>query len=102
MAYHSQGSTLSPLHSAPLDPLTPLDVLLYSPPTSGSASTSTYASDSSYDSDSEPESVSRAYAARSFAVSKLMPFCSHHRQDTLAPALCVVRSLSSRIGQVTM
>ena len=38
MAFHSQGSTLAPLHSAPLDPLTPLDVLLSSPPTSGSAS----------------------------------------------------------------
>ena len=72
MAYHAQGSTLAPLHSAPLEPLTPLYVLLSSPPTSVSASTSTSASDSTSDSDSE--SVARASAARYFDVFKLMPF----------------------------
>ena len=94
MAYHVQGLSLSPLHSTPLDTLTPLDVLLSYPPTSGSASTS--ASDSTSDSKSESESVSRASAAVSFAVFKSMPFYSHHRRDTLAPALCVVRSQRSR------
>ena len=67
--YHSQGSTLAPLHSAPLDPLTPLDVLLSSSFSSGSAYTSTSFSDSISDSDSE--SVS---ASRSFAVFQSIPF----------------------------
>ena len=82
--YHSQGSTLAPLHSTPLDPLTPLDVLLSSyfsfSFSSGSACTSTSSSDSIYDFDSE--SVS---AARSFAVSQSMPFWSHHLLDTPPP-----------------
>ena len=102
MAYHAQGSTLALLHSAPLDPLTPLDVILSPPPTSGSGSTSTYASDSTSDSDSESESVSRASAAHSFAVFKSMPFCFHHRQNTFSPALCVVRSQRPIIGRVAM
>ena len=102
MAYHAQGLTLAQLHSAPLDPLTPLDVLLSSPTTSGSASTSTSASDSTSDSDSESESVSRASAARSFAVFKSMLLCYHQHRDTLAPALYVVRSQRFRIGRVAM
>ena len=32
MAHHAQGSTLAPIHSAPLEPLTPLDVILSPPP----------------------------------------------------------------------
>ena len=74
--YRFQGSTLAPLHSAPLDPLTPLDVLLSSSFSSGSACTSTSASDFIYDADSEYVS-----APRSFAVSQSMPFWSHHRLD---------------------
>ena len=99
--YHSQCSTLPPLHSAPLDPLTPLDVLLYSSfyfsfP-SGSAHTSTSSSDSI--SDSDPESISDA---RSFPVSQSTPFWSHHLLDTHAPTLSVVYSHRSRIGRVAM
>ena len=95
--YHSQGLTLALLHSAPLDPLTPLDVLLSSSLSSGSAYTSTSSSDSI--SDSESESVS---AARSFAISQSIPFCSPHRLDTPAPLLCVARSHRSRSGRVAM
>ena len=100
MAYHSQGLTLAPIHYTPLDPLTPLDVLLFSPPTSVSASTSTSASDSTSDSDSE--SVARASAARSVDVFKSIPLLSYHCRDTLAPALCVACSQRSRIGHVVM
>ena len=81
MAYHSQGSTLALLHSSPLDPLTPLDMLLSSPPNSGSASTSTSASDSTPDS----ESVAIASTACSFTVFQSITFWYHHRRDTLAP-----------------
>ena len=100
MAYHYQGLTLAPLHSTPLDPLTPLDVLLYSPSTSGSTSTSTSASKSTSDHDSE--SVARASTAHSFAVFKSMPFRSHQRQDTLSPALCMDRSQRYRIVRVAI
>ena len=84
MVYHSQGSTLAPPHSTPLDPLTPLYMLLPSPnlpspPSSCSASTSTSASNST--SDSNSQSVARASAASSFAVFKSIPFWSHHRRD---------------------
>ena len=99
--YHSQGLTLAPLHSAPLDPLTPLDVLLsssvYFSFSSGSACTSTSLSDSISDSDSEYVS-----AARYFDVSQSMPFWSDHLLDTPTPPLGVVCSHRSRIGRVAM
>ena len=96
---HSQGSTLAPLHSAPLDTLTPLDVLLSSSLSfsSGSASTSTSPSDSISDSNSESAS-----AARSFDVSQSMPFWYYQLLDTLSPPLVVVRLHRSRIGRVAM
>ena len=95
--YHSQGPTLAPLHSALLDLLTPLDVLLSSSFFSGSACTSTSASNSISDANSEYVS-----AARSFVVSQSMRFWSHHRLETLAPPLCVVCSHRSRIFCVAM
>ena len=95
--YHSQGSTLAPIHSAPLDPLTPLDMLLSSSFSSGSDCTSTSASDSISDADSGYVS-----AARAFTVYQSMPFWSHHHLDTLAPPLCVVRSHRSRSGRIEM
>ena len=62
----SQGSSL---RSAPLDPLTPLDALLSSLPTSDSVSTSASNSKSDYDS----ESVALASAALSFAAFRSIP-----------------------------
>ena len=62
----SQGSSL---RSSPLDPLTPLDALLSSPPTSDSVSTSA----SDYNSDYDPESVAMASAAIFFAAFRSIP-----------------------------
>ena len=74
----------APLHSAPLDPLAPLN----SSPTKA-----------------EPYSKSVAYSASSdlfFAPSKSMPACSHHHRDTLTPSLRAERSQRSRIGCVAL
>ena len=90
---HSQRSALAPLHSAPLETLAPLDVLLSSSFFSGSVCTTTSASDS------DSDSVSAACA---FDVSQSIPFCSHHFLDTLVPPLCVVCSQRSRSGRVAI
>ena len=87
---HNLGGHYSaPLHSNPLNPIAPLD----SSSLPGSASTSK--------SESEYKTVA-AYAALLFASSKLMPACSHHRQDTLTPSLRMDRLQSSRIGRVAI
>ena len=98
MAFHPQVSTLALLYSAPLDPLTPLYVLLSSSPTSGSASTSVSVSTSA----SGSEYVARASAARSFSVSRFIPSWSHYLWDTLDPSLCLSRSQRSIIGRIAM
>ena len=76
----------TPLHSAPLEPLAPLDSSL---PKSESESDSV----SNYVSLSDP---------LSFTPSKSMPACSHHRQDTLAPGRRVDRSQRPKIGCATI
>ena len=88
----SRGLHSAPLHCFPLDPLTPLDVLTLPHPSSDSASES--ASDS--------ESVVVDSAALSFAVSRSIPSCYHHRRDTLSPSFCVALSQRSRIDRVAM
>ena len=68
------------LHSAPLDPIPPID---------------------SYTPESESKSVS-AFAALFLPPSKSMPACSHHRQDTLAPGRRLDCSQRSRIGHIAI
>ena len=88
----SRGLHSAPLHSAPLDPLTPLDVLTSPHPSSDSASGSS----------SDSDSVVLESAALSFAVSRSIPSCSYYRRDTLSPILCVPCSQRYRIGRDTM
>ena len=72
------------LHSAPLDPLAPLESSLT-------------------DSESDSESVSAsAAAALFFAPSKSFPASSHHRLDNLAPGHRLYRSHRSRIGHIAI
>ena len=85
------GYSSSPLHSAPLDPLTPLDSS--SPPGS--------AFDSESDSDSASETVA-ASAVLFFTPSKSIPAYSHHLRYTLAPGRRLDRSQRSRIGCVAI
>ena len=75
------------LRSPSFDPLTPLDALIPYHPSSDSAYDS--ASDSESESDSDSESVDMASVVLYFAASRYIPSCSHHRQDTHAPNLCV-------------
>ena len=86
--FTSHWSTLAPLHSAPLEPLSPL---------------SEFRASSSYmsvpNSESDSESVSAPLA---FAFSQSIPFWSHHLIVTLAPLICVVPSQRSRSGRVAM
>ena len=86
-------STLAPRHSSPLEPLTPLDVLLSSSFSSGSVYSSTFVSDSASDSVSAP---------RAFDVSQSISLWSHHRLDTLSPPIRVVYSHRSRSDRVTI
>ena len=74
----------APLHSAPLDPLAPLN-----------------SSSPESESDFESESVAVS-AALLFDPSKSIPDCSHRRRDTLAPGRQVDRSQRSRIGHVAI
>ena len=74
----------TPLHSATLYPLAPLDS---SPPKY------------KYESDYESVAASAALLSASY---KSMPDCSHNRRDTLSPGRRVDRSQRSRIGHVTI
>ena len=74
----------APLHSASLDPLTPLEALTSPHPSSDSASDSDYSSDS--------DCIVVDSTALSFAVSRSISSCYHHCRDTLAPVLCMARS----------
>ena len=84
-------SSSAPIHSNPLDPLTPWD--------------SSSPSGSSSDSASESASVSGsvvAAAAFSRAPFKSIPVCSHHRRDTRAPGRRLACSHRFRIGRIAM
>ena len=83
----------APIHSAPLDPLSPLD--------SSSPPESLFDSKSDSASKSNSETVA-ASAALFFAPYKSMPACYHHHQDTLTPVCLVARSQRSIIGRVAI
>ena len=87
----------TPLHSAPLEPLAPLD----SSYLHGSASEPNSDPDSNPESDPDSKTVT-ASAALFFAPYKSMSACYHHHQYTLAPVRLLDRSQRSRIGCIAI